>query len=270
MSLDYKTIPQWVNAVDDRTLTGIFAVHGNVDDGMDRSHPGSFAEATAGRDRTKHLWNHGGGMFDRGQTPPIAVIKSIREVGRLDLPPAVLGYAPDATGGAEVTREYLNTPMGNEVLAGVLAGAINEMSYAYDVTNASYTEEEERFIREIHGMKLFDTSDVNWGMNPATVGKKSALAAASFADHFSSVLASIEEFTERITDLKRLRETDGRTLSGVNIERITTLHAALTPMIADVTALIARTDQPKAVHPDVQRVYLDMQRLLAQANGVRL
>ena len=39
-----------------------------------------------------------------------------------------------------VTRTYLDTPRANEVLAGLKAGAIAEMSYAYDVTKWDYEE----------------------------------------------------------------------------------------------------------------------------------
>lgn len=270
--MDFKYLPAFTKAVTDRTVVGFFAIHGNVDAGSDRSHPGAFAHATDGRNRVKHLWNHGGGMFDQGQSPPIAAIKSIIEVGRDDLIPEVLSYAPDATGGALVEREYLDTPRGNEVLAGIRAGAITEMSYAYEATDYKFTEDDatSKTVREIFAMNLFDTSDVNWGMNPATVGKKSALAAAPFADHFAAVLATVEEFVERAADLKRLRETDHRHLSGVNTERLKSIHAALTPLAEDIAALIARPDAPKAASPELHRLLIDTQRLIAQANGVQL
>ena len=248
----------------------MFCVHGNRDAGGDRSHNDALASyAVAGRIRVRHLWNHGGGLFDQGQSPPIAVIRSIRELPREALPESVLAYAPDATGGVEVEREYLDTPRGNEVLAGLKAGAIDEMSYAYDVLRASFTEDEGTVTREIHAMSLFDTSDVNWGMNPATVGQKSVLAALPFDQHFAAVLATAGEFTERIADLKRLRETDGRKLSTINIDRVTSLAEQLAPMHAELTALLARPDQPKA-NDDARRVLLEFQRTLARLNGVAL
>lgn len=269
MQPEYKSLPAFTKAVTDRTVIGFFAIHGNVDAGSDRSHPGSFANAMAGRDRVKHLWNHGGGMFDSGQSPPIAAIKSITEVAHDGLTPEVLGYAPDATGGALVERAYLDTPRGNEVLAGIRENAITEMSYAYEVAKHDFVVENEREIRNIYAMTLFDTSDVNWGMNPATSARKSALAAAPFADHFAAVLATVEEFVERAADLKRLRETDHRHLSGVNVERVTNLRAALDPLSADIAALIARPDAPKN-DPDVLQAYLTFQKTIATINGVPL
>lgn len=255
MGVEVKYLPQSIKAIDDRTIIGIFAVHGNVDDGGDRSHMGAFAEATAGRNRVKHLWNHGGGWFDRGQTPPIAVVKSIREVSRDELPDEVLNYAPDATGGAEVARTYLNTDRANEILEGIKAGAISEMSYAYEVTKATFTETDDQYIREIHSMFLFDTSDVNWGMNMATMSKKSALAALAFPEHFSAVLATVEEFAERVADLKRLRETDGRHLSTINIDRVKSLYDQMQPLAADLSALIQRDDDAKHSDNDLRAAF---------------
>lgn len=274
MTLEFKTLPQFqTKAIVDRTVTGVFCVHGNIDDGFDRSHPGTFAKVGIGRMRVRHLWNHGGGWLDRGQTPPTAVVKAIRELSREQLPESVLKYAPDATGGAEVEREYLDTPRGNEVLIGIDKGAIDEMSYAYNVTKYSFTEDDAitHTVREIHEADLLDTSDVPWGMNPATVGSKSALAALPFAEHFAAVLATAKEFAERMDDLKRMRETDGRSLNTINIDRIKSLCDELAPMQANLQALLMRTDQPKNADPaEVRQALMAAQRTLAKLNGVSL
>lgn len=270
MAVEFKTLPQFqTKAIVDRTVTGVFCVHGNRDSGGDRSHNGALANySQAGRIRVRHLWNHGGGWLDRGQTPPIAVIKAIRELSREQLPDSVIKYAPDATGGVEVEREYLDTPRGNEVLTGIDKGAIDEMSYAYDVVKATFTEEENQTTREIWTMTLFDTSDVNWGMNAATVGSKSALAALPFADHLAAVLATVEGMTERAADLKRLRETDGRSLSTINIDRIKSLCDELAPMQANLQALLER---PKPTDDKAARqAFLEFQKTLARLNGVPL
>jgi len=163
-----------MGGIEGRTVTGIFTVHGNVDDGdgwssRDRSHPGVFGDFTvAGRDRAVFLWQH------NSREPPIATIDRLFEVSAIDLPPAVKLYAPDATGGVAVTRTYLETPRAEEVLAGLKSGALKEMSYAYDLTNYAFTEDEGtgRTIREIYAVKIFDWSDVLWGMNSATLASK--------------------------------------------------------------------------------------------------
>lgn len=241
---EYKSLPQFIKAADDRSVIGIPVVHGNVDSGRDRSHLGSWADVKVnGRDRARFLWNH------NSNEPPIATIDYVREITRAELPDSVLAYAPEATGGVEIKRTYLPTPRGNEVLVGVLAGAIDEMSYAYDLTKHAFTDDE---IREIYGVKVYDYSDVNWGMNMATAGRKSALAAAPYADHFSQVLATIEEFAERTADLKRLRATDGRHLSTINIDRVKTLCDQLAPLQADLGALLARPEPTKTHDADLR------------------
>jgi len=168
---EYKTSPQYIKAIEGRTVTGIFAVHGNVDVGRDRSHPGAFAKTFAeGMRRVKFLWMHN--PFD----PPTAVIKSLREVSREELPAEVLALAPGATGGAEVVREYLPTPRGDEILTGIKAGAINEMSYGYDPVKFDFEQlPEGKMVRNLREVKLWDISDVTWGLNQATVGSKFSL-----------------------------------------------------------------------------------------------
>lgn len=145
---------------------------GNVDSWGDRIHPGAFAKTISENLKSvRHLWNH-----DYSQ-PPIASIKELRELTREELPAEVLLKAPDATGGLLVAREYYpGNALSEWILAAIDAGDINEMSFAYDVVKSASTEEEtdmpdmpKRYIRELHELKLFDTSDVNWGMNGATV-----------------------------------------------------------------------------------------------------
>jgi HK97 family phage prohead protease len=151
-----------------RVQKGICAVFGNIDDGGDRIHPGAFKKTISeGRNRVQHLWMHNFGE------PPTAKILDLKELSRDELPPEVLEYAPNATGGLLVEREYLNTQRGNELLECLKAGVIKEMSFGYDVVRQEETIEEiagvKRYIRELKELTLLDTSDVNWGMNPATV-----------------------------------------------------------------------------------------------------
>lgn len=265
-----KSMPQILTkAIEDRTVTGIFAVHGNIDDGGDRSHPGAFADyQIGGRSRVVHLWNHGGGWLDRGQSPPIATIKSIRELTADELPEAIKGFAPDATGGAEVSREYLDTPSGNEILTGIKAGAITEMSYAYDVAEWKDTKTDAgEYIREIYKMKLYDTSDVNWGMNPATLaGKSGLLAGLAFADHSQAVLAAVDEWIERAEEIKRLRETDGKRLSDRHFDRLKQLGASLGDAQQRLAVIIEPLQQ-EAKAPDLAR---ESAKLRSESNALRL
>lgn len=168
-----STLPGSIKGIDGRTVTGIAAVFGNIDSVRDRLHPGSFAKTIqeAGR-QAKHLWNHS--FFD----PPTAVIKNLQEVGRDALGAEILALAPEATGGLEVQREYLNTDRAEEIFEGIKSGAINQMSFGFDPVKWDYTNEGDgpdtylTRIRELREVKLYDTSDVNWGANDATIASK--------------------------------------------------------------------------------------------------
>lgn len=171
--MEFKSV-QSKASIDGRTVTGIFSVLGYRDSYGDRVMPGAFKKNMAeGRARIRHLWNHD------GHSPPIAKILDLYEIPRSDLPAEVIAHAPDASGGAVVVREYLKTPRADEVLAGVKAGAILEMSFAFDVPDGRADFKEEtiggekvvtRYLREV---KLYDTSDVNWGANDATLAARS-------------------------------------------------------------------------------------------------
>ena len=176
--MEFKTFESKVVDVndDERTITGISSVMGVVDAGGDLMFKGAFAK-TIGENgtRVKHLWQHDFSM------PPIAAVLDLKEIGRTDLPKDLKEKYPTAKGGLLVKRRYLDTPRGNEVLAGLKSSpaAINEMSFGYDAVKFDFEEIEEgemkgNIIRNLREVKLWDTSDVNWGMNKATVANMKA------------------------------------------------------------------------------------------------
>lgn len=147
----------------DRTRTGIAAVFGNIDAGDDITHPGAFTKTLSEtRQRVVHLWNHNHGEV------PTAKIVEIKEIGRPELPEEVLTAAPDATGGLQVKREYFKHDAANAVLEALDAESIREMSYAYNPIKYDFTEIDGKTVRNLREVALLDTSDVPWGMNPAT------------------------------------------------------------------------------------------------------
>lgn len=171
---EFKSFPVILTkTIEDRTVTGISAVIGNIDSYSDIIHRGAFKKTIQENgSRVRHLWQHD---YER---PPIAAIRDLREVGRDELPAEVRERFPEAIGGLLVARRYLETPRGDEVLAGIEAGAINEMSIAYNPVKWDYEErdgEDGPLVRNLRELRLWDTSDVNWGANPATVASKAAL-----------------------------------------------------------------------------------------------
>lgn len=242
--MQYKTLPYFVKELDaaTRIVVGIFAVHGNIDSGGDMSVNGSFAKRLAeGRPRVRFLWNH------NSMNPPIASIKNIREVGREDLPSKVLEWAPEATGGMEVTRKYYEgVPLADWVFKGIQEGDIIEMSYAYDVHEVTFKDRENGLppVRILNDIELYDISDVNWGMNPATSGVKGLpVTGTTFAQHSALVVATIEEFALRAKDRKSFREAEGRTLSEDT-------RARLQKMATEIEAILRET-RPMANEQDV-------------------
>lgn len=181
-----------------RLRKGICAVFGNVDSYGDRIMPGAFTKTIAeGKNRVKHLWNHD------FSSPPTAVVTELRELTREELPPEVLDYAPDATGGLLVSREYLATEDGDTILAGIDAGAITEMSFGYDVISYEMVTEGETAIRNLKEVRLYDTSDVLWGANEATVA-----AGAKHSLPIGVVAQSLLTFAEEVKAGRRNASTD--------------------------------------------------------------
>lgn len=163
-TMEYKSAPQQTQQVEDRTVTGIASVFGNVDSGGDVVCSGSFAKTLAEMgDRVRHLWGHD------YMAMPTAVIRDLKEIARVDLPKEILTRAPDALGGLLVKREYLNSERGSESLAAITAGAVKEMSYGYNATKFDFEEKDGELVRNIREQRLYETSDVLWGMNEATV-----------------------------------------------------------------------------------------------------
>ncbi len=238
----YKTLPYFVKELDlkTRTVVGIFAVHGNIDHGEDVSINGSFEKwLNSGRSRVRFLWNH------NSMNPPIASIKSIREVGRDELPAKVLAWAPEATGGVEVTRKYYeDIPLSEWVFKGIQEGDITEMSYAYEIHSYTMKEINGEDIRVLNEIELYDISDVNWGMNPATAGVKGLpVTGTTFVQHSALVESTVEEFLARVKDRKSFRENEGRTLSELTRGR-------LAKMVSEIESILRET-QPLADVNDV-------------------
>jgi HK97 family phage prohead protease len=243
-----------------RTVTGIFAVHGNVDHGGDMSVNGSFQKwLNEGRNRVRFLWNH------NSMNPPIASIKEVREVERGELPAKVLDWAPDATGGVLVKREYYeDIPLSEWVFKSIEKGDITEMSYAYDVhlSQDVNNPDNPRHRRNLLEVELYDISDVNWGMNPATAGVKGLpVSGTTFVQHSALVESTIEEYLERVKDRKTFRADEGRSLSEQTRGR-------LQKMVSEIEAILAET-APLADEADVRNEFAKYQKTISQLGATK-
>lgn len=169
-----KAAPHYIKAISGRTVTGIFSVFGNIDAYDDIVMPGAFAKTISERaGRILHFWAH-----DISDVPT-AVVNSLREIGRDELPPEVLAAAPDALGGCEVTRTYLDTDDGNEVLTALTSGVPLQMSFGFDPVTYDFAEVPTMpgyRVRRLTEVRLYETSDVNFGANDATVASRASPA----------------------------------------------------------------------------------------------
>lgn len=151
-------------AIEGRAVTGIFNVFGVRDWASEITHLGAFNKTFAERGaRALHLWAH------RDDEPPTATIVELYEVTAADLPDDILERYPEATGGAVVVREYLDTPRANDILAAIEAGVPLQMSYTFQAMKVDFEEIDGEEIRHIREVALWETSDVCFGMNEATL-----------------------------------------------------------------------------------------------------
>lgn len=170
----FKRSPTYDKIIGDRTVVGYPTIYGNVDDGGDIIMPGAYTKTLLERgDRLRWLWQHS------WEHPPIAAIDEVVSVDRGDLPAKVTSKFPEATGGLRVKRTYLQTQRADEVLAGIAAGALDEMSIGYDAIAVEYPDNlvvgGRAAWRILNEVRLWEFSDVLWGMNSATTNAKSLL-----------------------------------------------------------------------------------------------
>lgn len=171
--METKAIKSIITKAVGRTVIGFASISGVKDAGGDIVVKGAFTKTIKERfQRVRHLWQH------RYDLVPTATIVSLKEVSRKALPQELRDDWDDATGGLQVERDYLTTTHGQELLAALTSDppAINEMSIGFDPVTVKFEEAEDGcMIRLIKEARLWDTSDVNWGMNEATVAQKSAI-----------------------------------------------------------------------------------------------
>lgn len=237
--MEFKTVSEFKVIESARVVTGYPSICGNVDDGGDLVRLGAYRKTLQERgERFRWLWQH-----DYGH-PPTAKILEVREVGREDLPEALVQLYPEAEGALRVKREYLDTPRGNEVLLAIQSGALSEMSIGYDPILVEYPENVlvggrpvRRVLRE---MRLWEFSDVNWGMNAATLNDKGLLQRYVRGEALAAEDAAAL--------VETLRQLDQSKVSGLlqmlmGVSRETSAGKGVQPGLQPVAQLLARVER---------------------------
>jgi HK97 family phage prohead protease len=231
--------------INGRTVIGVFAVFGNFDSYRDRIMPGAFAKTIQERSKKiYHLWQHSFGE------PAIATVTGIRELSRDELPSEIVLEYPEALGGVEVTREYLDTPRANEVLEGLKAGVPYEMSFGFDAIKTDYEEIEGRMVRNVREVRLYETSDVLWGANSATLASKALLA--SIVQRNGIEPEQVEACKTLFGQLDKILGGDpltpdfkaGKVLSSKNVGRLEGAITELQNILAEATTDPEKSSQP--------------------------
>lgn len=228
--MEFKTFQTVQKTLEDRMVEGYAAVMGNVDDGGDVIHLGSFAKTLHERaSRVKHLWQH-----DFSQ-PPIARIVSLDEVKTSELPSDLRGIQ-GVEGGLRVVREYLTHPLAEAIFQGVKSGAISEMSIGYDPVKYDFANDAESKtrVRHLREIRLWDTSDVNWGMNSATIASKFLPMLDDYKDTLEpELLAALQDLSKIASSVMTpaILQKSGRVLSASNLTRLKDALAVLSEIL---------------------------------------
>ena len=206
---EYKTVPQYLKGVDGNTVDGVFSVSGILDSYRDIVEPGAFTKTFDERGgKTLHLWQHD--FF----SPPTAVIESLVEIGRQELPEIIRVKYPESTGGAMVSRTYFDSPRAKEVLAAITAGSPLQMSFGYDTIRYEMRidEETDETIRHLLELRLWETSDVLWGANEATLASKELPPIA-----IETVLGALDNYLSSLKEGRRNATTDAARINQIAI-----------------------------------------------------
>jgi len=169
---EVKRMPTFVVKADEAQgiVEQVVAVIGNIDDGGDMIMPGAFTKSIdESARRVRVLDNHQAHSIHNVIGKPLWM----REVGQDQLPVEVLRYAPDATGGLLVATQYaMKTDNGRNAFNLVAGGFVTESSIGYDPVQIEFVEAncngEKCSVRQLKEIRLWEYSNVLWGMNPAT------------------------------------------------------------------------------------------------------
>lgn len=131
------------------TFQGYASVFGNVDQGGDIVVKGAFKRTIeAHQGKFKMLWNHD------YKSPPIGIsMVKEDEHGLLN----------------EGTLFYKDMERASDVYVGIKNGAIDSMSFMYDVIQSEPGMKDGMRVRFLKELKLFETSPVNFPMNESAV-----------------------------------------------------------------------------------------------------
>lgn len=200
--METKSFNLEIKAEGQGIITAYAAAFNNVDSYGDVIRPGAFTKTISERkDRIKVLFNHNG--YDL----PIGKPQDMKE---------------DTLGLLTVTK-MSQTQKGQDVYTLVSEGAIKELSIGYTAIQAGEIVENEKYLRELRELKLYEYSFVNFPANE------------------SAVITGIKSMVDLEAEIKRwkaiaaveLSVKEGRTLSAQNAKRILAALKELQDLVSE-------------------------------------
>ena len=144
--MEYKAVPTEIKAEGDQgVVSGHYSIFGNVDDGEDRMHAGAFAKTI--KERGNRVQVFMGHDWTKLIAPPPEILHE------------------DSTGLFAKYNLVLKSFWGREAWELIKAKALREGSFGFEAVRFDYDEKGVRDLREV---KLFEISPVPLGMNPLT------------------------------------------------------------------------------------------------------
>jgi hypothetical protein len=164
---------------------------------------------------------------------------------------------------------FLDTTFGRDTYQTVKnLGELQEWSYVYRVKRQSFGEHEGRDVRFIEELDVFSVDPVlkGAGVDTRTVDIKGMESGLTFVEHGERISELVGEYVGRVKARADLRATEGRALSGDNLERLSGLAEALKSTTDDLERLLAETADPKEDGALVAQ-FLRYQQLRARQSG---
>lgn len=218
------------------TLEGYGAVTGNVDSYGDVIAPGAF-------DNLSEFVKAGGILIghDWGDLP-VAMIEDAREDDK--------GLWFKARFHSDETAQRARSVVAERLEAGKFVG----LSIGYQTFDSRWEERDGKEVRLLTKIKIFEVSVVLTPANPLAGATGAKMK--SMGDEYDAALAAVGRLATRLTELKALREQDGRTLSEENLGRARTLLAKSDEIREVLTALLA--EPPREAVEDVNRTLCEL------------
>ena len=137
----------------------------------------------------------------------------------------------------------LMTESGREHYEAVkFTGGLQEWSYGFKVLKFEEVEEDNKTIRLLKEIEIFEISPVllGAGIDTATLAIKAGKS--TYADQATAVLAAVDDLVIRSKSLADLRQKEGRVFSTANREKMKKLWTSLTEVAANIKELLDATE----------------------------